>query len=1356
MWSPNGNRGRGGNIRGRGSRASPASNNSPVSRPVFRARNNAHQPSINSTEKTWSDSSDSPPATPTSRHSASRSPSGAFNMNENRPARQARNTPMMNPASAASRPPSSAFNMNENRPARQARNTPMMNPASAIVPPRQYSTFRNNQQNYIFLQDRKYRVSNLPRNCGTRQIYEQLCSYGRITRIDVSHYVAWVTYQPPPHRSIDNDRIYIGNKEVQIVGQAIHHYKVTSPVNPHRQYYDANILFSDSLDFGITLAERTLDVMRNIGTNKGIQVALNLGDRKELDFQFPSKIDGQDRKLRFRLPLSLIEHVFLVDDSAKGGSALIIPFHTAPQFFMQCKKTEIPKTCYHKDNVWLDWHTWYRQTDIVDVKTHDLLKATPVMNHHGEVIVDIGRWTTYRVLFSSETVRGPQFRDFIDGLADHGVHINLVDNFHVRYGSSSVIGTFLEEEIFGTHPELVSTNMQNSGSGDLLSNRVHLNFSVRYQLEACLSNDWIKENSITREFLERLAAMPIEEAVCLLEKVADKQHVYYDPMEIFNSRRRLGPRKIPNYCLFSRSVNITPTMIHVSTPVVETSNRVVRKHAVDVDRFIRVKFTDEKTEGRIFSSDNDRADTIFDRVSRAMEKGIVVAGRYYVFLAFGNSQFREHGAYFYAPTQSQSEFDIRKSMGNFEHIKTAAKYAARLGQCFSTTRAIKSINVKIEMISDIERNGYTFTDGVGRISPFLAQMAAKELGLQNPFDDPPSLFQFRLGGCKGVLALDPKITGRVVHIRPSQYKFEAQNVGLEIIRASALAVACFNRQLIIILSALGVPDTMFTRKQQEMVNYLERATKEESTALEKLQRNIDLNETSLTMAGMILDGFMGTQDPFMMSLLHLWRAYHIKYLKEKARIVIDKGVFVLGCVDETASLRGHYDDLQREDATREEKLANLPQIFLQISDNNGYKIIEGTCILARNPSLVGGDIRVVQAVDIPALHHLKNVVVLPQTGDRDLANMCSGGDLDGDDYIVLWDPDFIPQVVNESPMDFTPEKPTESDQPIQIEDIQKWFVTYMKNDSLSQIATAHLAQADFQAEGVRSETCLELARLHSQAVDYPKSGIRTIMSRELKPRKYPHFMESKTRPAHKIYRSTNILGKLYDQVELVDFKPIYGPFDNRILNAFQLDDSMLEAAEKIKESYDSSLRRLMAKHAIQTEFEAWSVFVMSHNLESRDYTFAEEFGRTVGALKEQYRQACREEAGNDNLTTFVAAMYTVTHREIQAALQECNETKVVGGKSVPRRTKANMPMMSFPWLFEKELGKIAIGERPRQNVHTFQGPEKERNRSNYNYNLIDLNVDLADLNSNATPGDIETSGGVTHYGELLTLDFSQQ
>lgn len=205
-------------------------------------------------------------------------------------------------------------------------------------------------------------------------------------------------------------------------------------------------------------------------------------------------------------------------------------------------------------------------------------------------------------------------------------------------------------------------------------------------------------------------------------------------------------------------------------------------------------------------------------------------------------------------------------------------------------------------------------------------------------------------------------------------------------------------------------------------------------------------------------------------------------------------------------------------------------------------------------------------------------------------------------------------------------------------------------------------------------------------------------------------MQSKYRPPERIYKSTNILGMLYDQVKLVDFKPQYeNAFDSRILEAFQLDDATLVKAASIKELYDSALKRLMAKHGIRTEFEAWSVFVLSHNQESRDYTFAEDFGRLIDVLKSQHRQLCREAAGAsssmdfEKMAPFIAAMYTVTANEMREAIRECGMTIIVGGRQVPVRKMdpENMPLISYPWLFVNELGKIATEKtKHRISLHT--------------------------------------------------------
>ena len=770
---------------------------------------------------------------------------------------------------------------------------------------------------------------------------------------------------------------------------------------------------------------------------------------------------------------------------------------------------------------------------------------------------------------------------------------------------------------------------------------------------------------------------------------------------------------------------------------------------------------------------------VFTRIKRVLTNGIRIGDRTYEFLACGNSQFREHGAYFFAPLPNMTTEKIRTWMGMFRDIKTVALYASRLGQCFSTTRAIHGARAFLVEIPDITRNGFNFTDGVGRISPFLAHLAASELGILQHSQEPPSVFQIRVGGCKGVLAVCPDSLRRDIHIRNSQYKFPAKHEGLEIIRWSQYAVANLNRQLILILSALGVPDQVFAQKLQTQLSQLERAMTDETTALAVLQKEIDHNQMTLTIASMILDGFQKTGEPFLTSLLHLWRAWSIKYLKEKARITIGAGALLLGCVDETATLQGHFNDTPSPpiDASNDEKAKYVPQVFVRISKNSDGRpeVMLGPMLLARNPSLHPGDVRVVCGVDVPQLHHLKDVIVLPQTGDRDVAGMCSGGDLDGDDFLVIWDQDLLPTEWNHGPMDYSRppmEKPNEN---IGIDDLTTFFVTYMKNDTLPSIAQAHTANADYLEDGVKDvkcvyigmvyvyliadcETGLKLANLHSMAVDYVKTGQPAYMSRDLKPLKWPHFME-KIGQQRQTYTSKKVLGQLYDQVERIDFVPAFtAPFDMRILQAYTLDENILQNARDIKEEYDVHMRRIMAQQEIKTEFEVWSTFVLQHTSTVNNFKYHEQIGEISMALKDQFRLICYERAGGkdfEHIGPFAAAMYEVTAMEVTAAVKECHCTQVIGGQPKPLRemTPSAMPLMTFPWLFQDILGRIA--KTNSSETLDILSVQEETGLE------VSVQPDLVmpaqhkrghfDSDTLSSEDYLKTSEGITRPGELLEL-----
>lgn len=279
------------------------------------------------------------------------------------------------------------------------------------------------------------------------------------------------------------------------------------------------------------------------------------------------------------------------------------------------------------------------------------------------------------------------------------------------------------------------------------------------------------------------------------------------------------------------------------------------------------------------------------------------------------------------------------------------------------------------------------------------------------------------------------------------------------------------------------------------------------------------------------------------------------------------------------------------------------------------------------------------------------------------------------------------------------------------------------------------------------------------AVDYIKTGQPARLTRDLQPLKWPHFMEKVGKKQHQIYRSKKVLGQLYDQVERIDFVPAFtAPFDTRILHAYTLNEDILRSAREIKEEYDAHMRRIMAQQEIKTEFEVWSTFVLQHSSTSNTFKYHEQIGEISMALKDQFRLICHERAGGkdyEHIGPFAAAMYEVTAREVTAAVEECHGVQMVGGQSRPLRemTPSAMPLMSFPWLFQDILGKIAksniskalgtlsirgeIGSKAADPPDEIKVPQPKRGR--VGPRMLD-------------PDDyLETSKGTTHPGELLEL-----
>lgn len=105
-------------------------------------------------------------------------------------------------------------------------------------------------------------------------------------------------------------------------------------------------------------------------------------------------------------------------------------------------------------------------------------------------------------------------------------------------------------------------------------------------------------------------------------------------------------------------------------------------------RFLRFNFCDESLRPLLYS---ELSSELMQWVQSIIEEGFEFAGLKYTFLAFSSSQLQEHGVWMYCdpPVLTQrsapTAHELRAQAGALSALRIPAKWAARLGQCFSTT-----------------------------------------------------------------------------------------------------------------------------------------------------------------------------------------------------------------------------------------------------------------------------------------------------------------------------------------------------------------------------------------------------------------------------------------------------------------------------------------------------------------------------------------------------------------------------------------------------------------------------------------------------------------------------------------------
>jgi RNA-dependent RNA polymerase len=260
-----------------------------------------------------------------------------------------------------------------------------------------------------------------------------------------------------------------------------------------------------------------------------------------------------------------------------------------------------------------------------------------------------------------------------------------------------------------------------------------------------------------------------------------------------------------------------------------------------------------------------------------------------------------------------------------------------------------------------------------------------------------------------------------------------------------------------------------------------------------------------------------------------------------------------------------------------------------------------------------------------------------------------------------------------------------------LQEVQEYFTNCIVHDNLGIIDNAHTAFADKERLGAMSPKCIELAKLHAIAVDYPKSGVAAEIPHHLRVKVYPDFMEKSDKPT---YESKRVIGKLFRGVKEIasHTSPVNTLTPDVAKQSYDPDMEVdgfkdyISDAFKYRSEYDYKLRNLMDYYGVETEAEILSgnilktskLFDRRRDLEAINYA--------VMALRKEARTWFNKGSESDSDTDIVyakaSACYHVTYHYSY------------WGRYNEGRDRAHF--LSFPWcVFDKliQIKKEKVSNR---------------------------------------------------------------
>lgn len=536
-----------------------------------------------------------------------------------------------------------------------------------------------------------------------------------------------------------------------------------------------------------------------------------------------------------------------------------------------------------------------------------------------------------------------------------------------------------------------------------------LPYEALFQLNSLVHTQKISLASVDDELIDLLASLDEETMAVIFQKLHKLNSTCYEPLKYVKTQLHVlsikkksvlplqQKRLADNNIMRCHRALITPSKIYCLGPELETSNHVVKHFASYASDFMRITFVEEdwsKLPTNAISTSLQRGifakpfkTEIYKRVLNILRDGVLIGSKRFEFLAFSASQLRSNSVWLFASNDKVKAADIREWMGSFNNIRSVSKCAARMGQLFSSSRqTFEMAPQDVDLIPDIELTSdginYCFSDGIGKISQTFARQLAQKLKLdQNRI---PSAFQIRYGGYKGVIAVDPH-SFRKLSLRNSMLKFESKNSMLCVTKWSESMPCFLNREIISLLSTLGVKDEALLALQEGQMQLLGKMLTDREAALDVLESLSGADSKSILVK--MLHGFYEpNSEPYLSMMLKAHYAYQLSDLKSRCRIFVPKGRVLIGCLDETGIL--NYGQVFVRISVTNTKEKSGDENLRNVNGDDSTCIIVGKVVVTKNPCLHPGDIRVLDAVYNEELEEngLKDCLVFPQKGPRYVYN----------------------------------------------------------------------------------------------------------------------------------------------------------------------------------------------------------------------------------------------------------------------------------------------------------------------------------------------------------------------------------